>query len=59
MIKTQSTIKPLHSSFPTLAEYDKCSPLLSTLLRKRKLLHEDDVKMLWSARHMQPSVNCL
>jgi hypothetical protein len=32
--------------FPTIAEYDNCSPLLYTLLRKRKLLHEDDVKML-------------
>jgi hypothetical protein len=32
--------------FPTLAKYDKCSPLLYTLLRKSKLLHEDDVKML-------------
>jgi hypothetical protein len=59
MLKAQSTIKPLHSSFPhTLAEYDKCSPLIYTLLRKRKLLHEDDVKML-SSRRTQPPVNCL
>jgi hypothetical protein len=28
------------------------------LLRKRKL-HEDDVKMLWSARRTQPPVDCL
>jgi hypothetical protein len=40
--------------FPTPAEFDMCSPLLYTLLRKRKLLHEDDVKMLWSSRRTQP-----
>jgi hypothetical protein len=29
------------------------------LLRKRKLLHEDDVKIMWSSRRMQPPVECL
>jgi hypothetical protein len=29
------------------------------LLRKRKILHEDDVKMLRSSRRTQPPVNCL
>jgi hypothetical protein len=36
-----------------------CSPLLYTLLRKRKLLHEDDVKMLLSSRRTQPPVDYL
>jgi hypothetical protein len=35
--------------FFTLAEYDKCSPLLYMLLRKKKLLRSL-VKMLLSAR---------
>jgi hypothetical protein len=58
MLIAQSTIKPLHSYLsPHLLSTTSAHPCYKQCCLEG--VHEDDVKMLWSSRRMQPPVDCL